>query len=155
MNKYLASTCFLLAFASLSHGQSGISQIISSAGTYSARNRFSLEWTLGDAVVRTASTPGRLYTQGVNQPQLQVVKHAVAQPFRLIVAPNPVVTDLHVQPWGTEVFSLLLTDVKGVPLMRSRAHTLTRTLDMRTYAPGVCLLQVFDARNVLLQSFRV
>lgn len=155
MNKYLASTCFLIALASLSHAQSGVSEIISPAGTYSIHNGFSLEWTLGETAVSTGSATGRRYTQGFNQPQLQLAKRYAAVPSRITVTPNPVVTDLFVQPHGTGVFSLSLTDVKGVPLMRSRAHSLTRTINMRPYAPGVYLLQVFDARNVLLESFRV
>ncbi len=72
----MTKICILLG-AALSLPLAGMAQQLSpsvlaaSAGTISTQTMV-LDWTLGELVVETATSPDRLYTQGFHQPLLQV-----------------------------------------------------------------------------------
>src|SRR4051812_17636893 len=87
--------------------------ILSSAGyEHSASNSMSLEWTLGELAVTTASNSEFKLTQGFHQPFTKVYTHAAEVTFN--VWPNPTadnvtVTANQVVPEAT----IYVTDMRG------------------------------------------
>ena len=128
-----------------------LSPSVLAAGGGSARTAtMSLDWTVGEAVVETATTSARLYTQGFHQPLLQVSEQPSfkgdAAGYSFTIAPNPVATFLTLGITAPESspLQLLLTDMNGrqysLPIVP--ANTTSTQVDMTAFPAGIYLLRL-------------
>ena len=161
----------LLVFGMLSLPLAGMAQQVSpsvlAAGGGTARTQtMALDWTLGELVVETVTTPDRLYTQGFHQPLLQVIE--LDNPsalsggdvaFTFTVAPNPVASYLTVGITAPEdaSFQLRLTDLNGrqygLPAMPAAIRS--TQIDMTQFSAGMYLLHISKADGQLLKSYKI
>jgi hypothetical protein len=122
-----------------------------------------LEWTLGESVVETATAPDRLYTQGFHQPTLQVIEQVNKADsdagISFTVAPNPVASYLTIGITApqSDPLQVLLTDLAGrqysLPLVP--ASTISTQIDMTSYPAGTYLLRIGKADGPMLKSYKI
>ncbi len=161
----------LLLFGTLSLPLAGMAQqlspaVLASGGGTARTSTMVLDWTLGELVVETVTTPDRLYTQGFHQPMLQVVEldnqASLAggdAAFTFTVAPNPVASYLTVGITAPEdaSFQLRLTDLNGRQYDLPAVPTTVRStqIDMTQFSAGMYLLHISKADGQLLKSYKV
>ncbi|MBO0936048.1 T9SS type A sorting domain-containing protein [Fibrella sp. HMF5335] len=158
----------LCLIGSLALATGGMAQRISpsvlAAGGGSARTAtMSLDWTVGEAVVETATTSTRLYTQGFHQPLLQVSEPPTlkveAAGYSFTIAPNPVATNLTLGIAAPESspLKLLLTDMNGrqysLPIVP--ANTTSTQIDMTTFPAGIYLLRIGKTDGPQLKAYKI
>ena len=158
----------LVLFGSLVLATGSMAQRLSpsvlAAGGGSARTAtMSLDWTVGEAVVETATTSARLYTQGFHQPLLQVSEQPglrdEAAGYSFTVAPNPVATDLTLSITAPESspLRLMLTDMNGrqynLPIVP--ANTTSTQIDMTTFPAGIYLLRIGKTDGPQLKAYKI
>ncbi len=121
-----------------------------------------LDWTLGESVVETATTSGRVYTQGFHQPMLQVSEQPLARSdagYTFTVAPNPVASllTIGIAAPDSNPLQLLLTDLQGrqytVPAVP--ANTTSTQIDMTLFPAGTYLLRIGKADGAPLKSYKI
>ena len=158
----------LLVLSGLCLSSAGIAQrlspsVVAVSGGTARTQTMTLDWTVGESVVETATTSTRLYTQGFHQPTLQVseqpnVTDADAG-YKFTVAPNPVASYLRVDITAPESspMQLMLTDLRGhqynFPLLP--ASTTSTQIDMTAYPAGTYLLRIGKADGPLLKSYKI
>ena len=121
-----------------------------------------LDWTLGESVVETATTSGRVYTQGFHQPMLQVSEQPLTNSdavYTFTVAPNPVASllTIGIAAPDSNPLQLLLTDLQGrqytVPAVP--ANTTSTQIDMTLFPAGTYLLRIGKADGAPLKSYKI
>ena len=133
------------------------------SGGTARTSTMTLDWTLGESVVETATTSSRLYTQGFHQPLLQVSEQPNVTDsnvgYKFTVAPNPVVSSLRIDIVAPESspLQLLLTDLRGhqynLPLVP--ASTTSTQIDMTAFPAGTYLLRIGKADGSPLTSYKI
>lgn len=137
--------------------------VVAVSGGTARTQTMTLEWTVGESFVETATTSTRLYTQGFHQPLLQVSEQASVtdadEGYKFTVAPNPVVSYLRIDITAPESspLQLVLTDMRGyqynLPLLP--ASTTSTQIDMTVYPAGMYLLRIGKADGPLLKTYKV
>lgn len=155
-----------LALSSVSIAQQLSPSVVATSGGTIRTQTMTLDWTLGEAVVETATVSERLYTQGFHQPLLQVSEQpnrislfGVDADYSFVVAPNPVTSHLTISITAPESSPLqvLLTDMKGVqytfPVVP--ADTKSTQLDLTAFPAGMYLLHIGKTDGPRLKSYKV
>lgn len=137
--------------------------VVAVAGGTATTQTMTLDWTVGESVVETATTSSRLYTQGFHQPMLQVSEQpgltGDAAGYTFTIAPNPVATYLTLGITAPESspLQLLLTDMNGrqysLPIVP--ANTTSTQVDMTTFPAGVYLLRIGKPDGPQLKAYKV
>ena len=158
----------LLLFGSLGLSSVGMAQrlspsVVAVSGGTARTPTMTLDWTLGELVVETATTPDRLYTQGFHQPTLQVSEQpgliGADADYQFTVAPNPVASYLTIGITAPEssALALLLTDMNGrqynLPVVP--ASTKSTQIDMTLFPAGMYLLRIGKADGPPLKAYKI
>lgn len=158
----------LLLFGSLAVASGGMAQrlspsVVAVSGGTARTQTMTLDWTLGESVVETATTPGRLYTQGFHQPSLQVREQpgltGADAGYQFTIAPNPVASYLKIDITAPESspLQLLLTDLLGrqynLPVVP--ASTKSTQIDMTLFPAGTYLLRIGKADGPPLKAYKI
>ena len=137
--------------------------VLAVAGGSARTQTMLLDWTLGEAVVGTATTTTQRYTQGFQQPSLHVSEQPdSAEPeagYRFSVAPNPVETFLTLTmttPDNTAL-QVMMTDMAGRQYHATAlpVNTTTTQVDMRAFPAGVYLLRIGKADGAPLKAYKI
>ncbi|MFD2937674.1 T9SS type A sorting domain-containing protein [Spirosoma flavum] len=161
----LSLTCFL-AMSQTSFAQLFSPSVVAAAGSSARTKTLALEWTLGELVVTTAQTGGRLYTQGFHQPTLRVEELATRvelsgqdAAYRISVAPNPVVSVLNVSISAPDENSLALSlmDMNG---HQQLAKTVTGStapwpIEMAHLPAGTYLLRISQSTGRPVKTYKI
>jgi hypothetical protein len=134
--------------------------VMATAGGQDKNKQLSLEWTLGETVVETVSLPSHIFTQGFHQPMLRVEELPGAEsPYRVRIAPNPVVAVLNVSIEAEEAtrFQLNLTDMTGRTFYSKATDSGpdAQQVDMKALPAGVYILQVATPQGQPVRTFKV
>ncbi|WP_026261064.1 T9SS type A sorting domain-containing protein [Spirosoma luteum] len=160
MKKHVIPLLLGLALPGIGLCQQLTPSVVANAGGYDKNQQLSLEWTLGEAFVETVTTTGRIYTQGFHQPQLRVEEMPeVASPYRVRIAPNPVVAILNVVIESEENTKLLLnlTDMTGHTYYSKSTDVQPDPIqvDMKALPSGVYILQVATPQGQPVKTVKV
>ena len=147
----------------LGFSQSLSPSVVAVSGGTIRTQTMTLDWTLGESVVETATTPDRLYTQGFHQPTLLVSEQPnlvdADAGYQFTVAPNPVASYLKIDITAPESspLQLLMTDLLGrqynLPVVP--ASTKSTQIDMTLFPAGTYLLRIGKADGPLLKSYKI
>ena len=162
MKKRLLFIVATAILGSASYAQRLSPQVLAPAGGIARTATMSLEWTLGEGAIETATTATRIYTQGFHQPILRVEPSAelAGSAYSIEVAPNPVTSTLTVRidsEAETGFLQLSLTDLLGKAHYSAQAPARqnTRQIDMAGLPAGLYFLQVRSATERLIKSFKI
>jgi hypothetical protein len=150
----------LLFFACKVFSQSDPS-VISAGGGTNNTNGISLEWTMGEPLVTSASTSSKLITQGFHQPLIVVSKpvmnNNIATLFVSSVFPNPVQSILNVKLTAGLKGLISLVDLQGNVMFSEQVSTKSNTvrINMERFLPSVYVLNVRDATGRVIESHKV
>jgi Secretion system C-terminal sorting domain len=152
-----------LGLASVGMAQRLSPSVLAVSGGTARSQTMTLDWTLGETIVETATTSGRLYTQGFHQPLLQVSEQPnqvnAEVGYQFTVAPNPVASYLTVGITAPEstAFQLLLTDMNGrqydLPIVPE--STKSTQIDMTPFPAGMYLLRIGKADGPILKTYKI
>lgn len=151
---------FIFAFA---RSQQLSPNVIAPDGGISKARGISLEWTLGETSIESLSTSDRIYTQGFHQPLLlaksfQPIAEITLAGYQVTIAPNPVQSMLTVNltSLNNEKVYLTLIDFTGRRLPAQVAWgTGTAKVNMGGMVSGIYLLEIRNASNQLVKSFKI
>jgi hypothetical protein len=160
MRKKMLFLCLFLCAVVICKAQSASSHIISPQGGYDKNDNYSLEWTLGETVATTSTTPAYIYTQGFNQSFIVRTEKKLGNEgnrlVNVIVAPNPVTANLTVAigTITTGKYTVVITNLLGVHVYESQTnfHGKELIIAMNGYANGAYLLRVLDANKKVLNT---
>ena len=163
MNKTVVLLVSSLGLSSVGIAQRLSPSVVAVSGGTIRTQTITLDWTLGESVAETATTPDRLYTQGFHQPTLQVSEEKGLTDseagYKFTVAPNPVVSYLKIDITAPESspLQLLLTDLLGrqyhLPVVP--ASTTSTQIDMTLFPAGTYLLRIGKADGPLLKAYKI
>lgn len=154
--------CFLLTFF-LTKGQSISPTVIASGGGSDVSNNIRLDWTLGELATETITTQTNMYTQGFQQPFLQVInipeRVDSSLGYQVSVYPNPVSSILHVYLHGmtdTKVY-LRLTDINGRTVYLKSVHSGGSSIgiDMTNLAAEVYILFINTPSGQAIKAYKI
>lgn len=148
----------------LALAQSLTPSVVSAGGGTARTASMTLEWTTGEAVVRSVTSSRRLYTQGFHQPTLQVEK--LSQPdesaelrWKITASPNPVTALLQVRISAPTDDGILvdLTDLSGRTLLSKPAPGTDATVDLNLVdlPSGLYLIQVRTAEGRRVKTHKI
>lgn len=160
MKRYVVPLLLGLVLPGIGLAQQLSPTVMATAGGQDKNKQLSLEWTLGETFVETVSLPNHIYTQGFHQPMLRVEELPQnASPYRVRIAPNPVVAMLNVSIEAEEdaKFQLYLTDMTGRTFynMAAQVQADPVQVDMKTLPAGVYILQVATLDGKPVKTFKV
>lgn len=157
---------FILLFALLLAGGSLRAQsiersVIAALGASAEAGNIQLEYTVGEAVVRTLSNEETTLTQGFHQGTLQTTDlQGLPLEVNYKLYPNPVTTDLWLSMDGPNLdFQAIIYNAVGQPVGAQRrvkaAGHWQESFDLSGQAPGAYFLVIMDRNGVWLQSHKV
>lgn len=159
------SFALLFIISSLAcYSQQKTPSVIASAGDVSKGGNVILEWTVGEPVIETASSPSIKYTQGFHQPLLEVQKVApkrelAARTFSAHVYPNPSSAVLNIQLDQVSQNPVLvsLLDAGGKVLLSNAipANSTMLKINVSGLSGGAYLLRLMDAKGNLQSDYKV
>ncbi len=160
--------CFLalaLLYGGVLAAQSSLErQVVASQGASSQTEHIRLDWTLGEPAVATLRTSSGMWTEGFQQPTLQVeslqlpeVKPVTAYDIR--VMPNPVASLLSLRFSGDSAAEELgweLFNAEGKRLQQQAPATPSdQEIDVSTYPDGIYLLRFANRQGQSAGTFRI
>lgn len=169
MRKTLLLFFFGMGITGFVLAQAPTRDIVSTAGGSAKTDAMSIDWTIGEPVIGTAAGKDRLYTQGFQQPTLQVKQIMVDVKARnndadiaaydITVTPNPVLSTLTVnlKTPGDETLDVQILDVQSqtVYLGTIDPGMSTTHIDVSSYPSGMYVLRVFSQRGEPVSAFKV
>lgn len=127
--------------------------VVNSSGGVIQNSSHSLEWSLGELVVSTLSSPNNLLTEGFLQPNLAIVgTEDLFDESRLAVFPNPVSDWLNLQTDIPDIKTVQVHDVLGRLVLQSGFQPL---LDVQQLERGTFVVSLYDKQNQFLHSFKI
>jgi hypothetical protein len=148
-----------LLLGSLGYGQSVSPEVTASAGEHFAGANAQLSWTIGELMVETYMMGSSQLTQGFHQTNLIVTAVGdIAESFQVSVFPNPTIDVLNIK-WSevSGPLTLSLYDVTGKQLLSQQAldQTMSKTVDLSTYAAGNYFLQLINQESKTIKTFKI
>lgn len=148
-----------LLLGSLGYGQSVSPEVTASAGEHFAGANAQLSWTIGELMVETYMMGSSQLTQGFHQTNLIVTAVGdIAESFQVSVFPNPTIDVLNIK-WSevSGPLTLSLYDVTGKQLLSQQAldQTMSKTVDLSTYAAGSYFLQLINQESKTIKTFKI
>lgn len=118
-----------------------------------------MDWTLGEPVIETFTGSNNILTQGMHQTNLVVtdLQYLTLPGPKVKVYPNPAgdFLTIEITPGGNEIFYYSLSDITGRRILIKEMQTLPETADMKSYASGTYLLQVFNSRLEHIKVYKI
>lgn len=143
-------------FVSTGWAQLNYSQVVGSLGGSFSSGSMNADWTLGEVVISTLSTPSTIATQGFHQPMLKTqgtvigISEGDFSHFNAHVYPNPVSQDFYLYgsaPIGK--VSLELTNALGQVLLKrntySTANGFNEHMEIGGLASGIYMLKLYSS----------
>jgi hypothetical protein len=125
-------------------------QVVASSGHTATAGGYAVDWTLGEPVIETFTGSNHILTQGMHQTNLVVtdLQYLTLPGPEVKVYPNPAgdFLTIEIARPGNGVFYYSLSDITGRRILLKEMQTLPETADMKSYASGTYLLQVFNSR---------
>ena len=138
--------------------------VFASQGDAVVFENWTLDWTLGESFIETASSQNVIYTQGFQQPflttrRIDTAETLLKQSLDLVIYPNPVDALLYVHlnsDQGTKLF-MSLYDVSGQLIKHSTilGSEGNMTVDVSDLSSGVYLLKFTNTEGSILETHRV
>ncbi len=133
-------------------------QVVASGGSDHQNSTTAIAYTIGEAVIATATAGDHTLTQGFHQPWALVTAvdentHATAN---ILVYPNPVRHTLHIATDELrDLERFTLHDAAGRLVTDGRLNGTLTELDMGSFASGMYVLRVMDRSVNTLRSFQI
>ena len=160
--KYIFSSIILIlyTFSTINyHSQTtGEEFIISTAGEEAVMsNGNQVSWTIGELVTVTAEMPEKHFTQGFQQPYINVTDIIDHQPsFMVNIFPNPATDYLFIKLETIRKGNRYqLIDVKGKLLLNEPIVNTEITLPFYSYSTGVYFLVFINKENEKLKTYKI
>lgn len=166
MRKIMLLTFFGMGFVGFSYGQSLSPTVIAAGGGTASGESMTLDWTLGETTVESVYTSDRMYTQGFQQPILNVERLddlpkllTGSETTTVKVSPNPVASVLNVQiskPFEFDV-DVRVTDMEGQLVMHQKVPALSggHELNVSHLSSGIYHLHMFDKDKKEIAVYRI
>lgn len=164
MRKNLLVLICLLFFVA-AKSQSPDPSIISAAGGSDKISTISLDWTMGEYAVETITSPGKMYTQGFQQPLLITTATAArtisgADNYTISIAPNPIVAIVNFGIASTKAGRVFITisDMNGLIFIQKNIAVNSGSLqiDMSSLKAGTYSLTVRDGVAAhIIKTYRI
>lgn len=146
-------TLFALLFARMMAAQNLSPTVVNASGGVIQNGFHSLEWSLGELVVSTLTSPANILTQGFLQPTANTVgTNDLFDESRFTVFPNPVSDWLNVQTDIPDIQTIRVYDVLGRLVLQSGFQS---TLDVHKLNSETYIISLFDKSNKFLHSFKI
>lgn len=144
---------------SLGYSQSVSPEVTASAGDHFTGTNAQLSWTIGETMIETYVNGSNQLTQGFHQTNLMVTAvEDLTESFQVKVFPNPATDILHIE-WSeiSDPLTLSLYDATGKQLIMKKVvdQTMSKTLDLTTYAAGSYLLQLSNPAEKTIKTFKI
>jgi hypothetical protein len=138
------------------YGQSMDQNVIGSSGAEYTGGNASISITVGEVVIETVSNSTNVLTQGFHQPDLAVSGIQDLSPdISVSVYPNPTISCLTIDMEQVDDNVLVeIMDANGKTVHESSVNSKT-VIDVDHLASGIYFLNLRNAQNQLLKSFKV
>ena len=146
----------------LLNAQSIERQVISGSGASYTAGNISIDQTVGEAVISTASNSNIIITQGFHQPENSVTI-SIPETDRMVdlkVYPNPTNDQifLNITKVEAESLKLRMIDLNGKMLLNKANISPIgniQTLDMSAFAAGTYFLLIYDEEGSAVEQFKI
>jgi hypothetical protein len=125
---------------------------ISSSGNYTEGTSYSIAWTLGEAVIITASSASNVITQGFHQADLKVLSVEEFQYLDIAVYPNPARDNINIIT--SEQTKLTIFDIQGKIIDIMDIYSSETTIDVSYLSRGTYTL-VFETKGALAKRMKI
>lgn len=160
LNNFYKAAFFML-ISTAAHSQDVSLSVISAQGNFDVSENLSLEWTVGESIIETASTGKSIITQGFHQsfnPRVLSVDDVLIN-YAITIYPNPVSADLYVHFESLEEtpYVLRLFDIHGRILNEIEivAQVNLHKIDVSHLSSGVYLLKIYSSEKPVVSSERI
>ncbi len=137
--------------------------LLSAGGGHSKTNSYLIDWSLGETVIETATSPANVYTQGFLQPMIfrrkQHETRVAASSLKATALPNPARNQVTVSfsALTSEPLTLSLHNAVGVglsqqPVAQGSSQVLVNTSSLM---PGSYLISMRNHSGLLIESFYI
>lgn len=151
--KKIFVVCGMLIITSGLFAQTGMQQVISTAGGQNAApgGSWYIGWTLGETIVSSwKSSDGSLTVSAGLQQNVTItaVEETPGWDVKLVLYPNPVGTQLTIQFKEPVINTILLSlyDINGKVIFTDKIEesALEKYIDMELFSPGMYILRLVD-----------
>jgi hypothetical protein len=155
--------CFCILFFNVLNGQtpSFSSKVIASAGQYREVGTIGINYTIGEPLIRMATTSSNIFTFGFNQNEniTNATVEIEGKTIDVKLSPNPVKDILTITLSGKIDMPLTwqLSDIMGRQLhaQRTLAGQSQCIIPMDNMPTGTYLIQFIDQKGNFLQAFKI
>lgn len=157
ITKHLLFLLLVSVMAIPGHTQTVDRWVIGSMGGSYESGDWVMDYTLGESVITTLSTPGSVLTQGFHQPgslTVSVNEHP-ENDFQVLVYPNPSTDVLNIsisnnpgEKTVIELYDLVGQRLEAQEFSNSAGQPLTCTFTMQRYATGAYFLRITSGKTV-------
>lgn len=126
-------------------------EVISSSGTSLSKGSFVVDFTLGECVIQTYSTPSLYLTQGFHQPQLIVttLNEKINQELSVSVYPNPASDHVILRADNPEGLSYVLFDISGKKIEQKQLESDKTEISFNGFEAATYFIKVIDDKEEL------
>ncbi len=150
---------FGMGITSFAIAQMAYPSVLASDGGSATAGTISLDWTLGEIAVETVYSADHMYTEGFQQPMIEVEELPVAYSFGLSVSPNPVtsILTLELNDYDEGNLDLYMTDLSGKKVLTQKIirGSFDARIDVGQLASAIYILNVYSEREALIGSFKI
>ncbi len=152
MNK-VKPTLIALFFARIIVAQNLSPTVVNASGGVIQNTSNSLEWSLGELVVSTLTSPDNILTQGFLQPQTGFVPtEGIFDESHFSAFPNPVFDKLVFQTDNPDIAIILVHDVSGRLVLQTAFQ---QSIDLQHLNSGMYIISLFNKQTQFLHSFKI
>ena len=147
-----------LAIPFFTYGQKYDQFMIAAQGDFNASPFMTLSWTLGDNFIETVSFENHIYTQGFQQPFLNIQQLPTSQfsRFKAEIFPNPSDGILTINVINSERnYKLEVLDVTGRILYLSEKNNDSMELDLSSYGSGIYFIRLSNTDNSRISLHKI
>lgn len=134
-------------------------QVVASSGNSGSTAGYTVDWTLGEPVIETISSPGNILTQGLHQTKLLVtaISEMEFPGLEVKVYPNPTGRFLTIEviQTGDELIFYEISDITGRKTVLKQLYSNTEEIDMGSYVSGIYFLNVLTRNREYVKVFKI
>lgn len=134
-------------------------QVVASSGNSGSTAGYTVDWTLGEPVIETISSPGNILTQGLHQTKLLVtaISEMEFPGLEVKVYPNPTGRFLTIEviQTGDELIFYEISDITGRKTVLKQLYSNTEEIDMGSYVSGIYFLNVITRNREYVKVFKI
>lgn len=136
-------------------------EVVATAGNYVENGSVTINWTVGEPVIKTIGNQTHFLTQGFNQMQWITIGEYYHIPTQLnaSVYPNPMSRDLTLDFPGVEnlrtKYRVMVFDLLYKPVFESEIESELSNFDLSHLRNATYVIHLVDEEGRFLKSFRV